>query len=233
MCYPGMILSHDWRFIFLKTRKTAGTSIELSLSTLCGPLDIVTPTWAKEEALLRQGCGPQNYLRHPFVPPRKLRRDGLPMPDRTTDFYNHIPAKLVQAYVGRRIWKRYRKVGFVRNPWDREVSRFLWSEVKDGDRSREGFKRFLQNNDHDDEWNIISLNGQLALDFAGRYESLEEDFARLLVELGYKKSIALAKAKIGFRRPAERDYRHFYDDEAREIVARAQAPLIMAFGYEF
>lgn len=44
-----MILSHDWRFIHLKTHKTAGTSVELSLSALCGPLDIITPTWGPEE----------------------------------------------------------------------------------------------------------------------------------------------------------------------------------------
>jgi len=38
-----MIISHEHKFIFLKTRKTAGTSIELALSHLCGPDDIVTP----------------------------------------------------------------------------------------------------------------------------------------------------------------------------------------------
>lgn len=38
-----MIVSHDLRMIFLKTKKTAGTSLELSLSSLCGPLDVITP----------------------------------------------------------------------------------------------------------------------------------------------------------------------------------------------
>ena len=33
-----MILSHEHKFIFLRTKKTAGTSIELALSELCGPL---------------------------------------------------------------------------------------------------------------------------------------------------------------------------------------------------
>ena len=34
---PKMIVSHEHKFIFLKTKKTAGTSIELALSELCGP----------------------------------------------------------------------------------------------------------------------------------------------------------------------------------------------------
>jgi hypothetical protein len=38
-----MILSHDRRLIFIKTQKTAGSSLELSLSQICGPTDIITP----------------------------------------------------------------------------------------------------------------------------------------------------------------------------------------------
>jgi hypothetical protein len=35
-----MILSHRYRFIFLKTGKTAGTSVEIALSEYCGAEDI-------------------------------------------------------------------------------------------------------------------------------------------------------------------------------------------------
>jgi len=38
-----MIISHKHKFIYIKCRKTAGTSIEMSLSKLCGPQDIITP----------------------------------------------------------------------------------------------------------------------------------------------------------------------------------------------
>ena len=38
-----MIISHKLEIIFLKTRKTAGTSIETLLAAECGPDDIITP----------------------------------------------------------------------------------------------------------------------------------------------------------------------------------------------
>ncbi len=44
-----MILCHKYKFIFVKTKKTASTSIELLLSKICGKKDIITPvselTW--------------------------------------------------------------------------------------------------------------------------------------------------------------------------------------------
>jgi hypothetical protein len=32
-----MIVSHRYRYIFIKTKKTTGTSIEIALSRHCGP----------------------------------------------------------------------------------------------------------------------------------------------------------------------------------------------------
>ena len=53
-----MIISHEHKFIFLKTKKTAGTSIELALSQLCGPDDVIPPITDSDEALRAEGSGP-------------------------------------------------------------------------------------------------------------------------------------------------------------------------------
>jgi hypothetical protein len=45
-----MIVSHEHKFIFLKTKKTAGTSIELALSELCGTDDVIAPLTEIDEA---------------------------------------------------------------------------------------------------------------------------------------------------------------------------------------
>jgi hypothetical protein len=36
-----VIVSHRHRFIFIKTTKTAGTSVEMFLRQFCGPVDLV------------------------------------------------------------------------------------------------------------------------------------------------------------------------------------------------
>ncbi len=45
-----MIVSHKHRFIFLKTNKTAGTSVEIALSKFCGPDDVIPPLIPEDEA---------------------------------------------------------------------------------------------------------------------------------------------------------------------------------------
>src|SRR5258706_13533067 len=59
-----MIISHVYKFIFIKTNKTAGTSIEIALSRFCGDDDVITPISQEDEAIRRSlgYRGPQNYM---------------------------------------------------------------------------------------------------------------------------------------------------------------------------
>ena len=50
-----MIISHKYKYIFLKTNKTAGTSIEIALSKHCDHNDIITPISAEDEAIRKIG----------------------------------------------------------------------------------------------------------------------------------------------------------------------------------
>ena len=89
-----MIISHEHKFIFLKTKKTAGTSIELALSQLCGPGDIITPLTALDEALRAGGRGAQNWRLHGWwqSPRPLLKRRLFKFTAEDYGFYNHMPA---------------------------------------------------------------------------------------------------------------------------------------------
>jgi hypothetical protein len=57
-----MILSSAHRFIFIKGVKVAGTSVEIALSAICGPEDIVCPITPRDELMrLEIDAGARNY----------------------------------------------------------------------------------------------------------------------------------------------------------------------------
>ena len=59
-----MIASFLHNFIFIKTRKTGGTTVEMTLAPHCGPDDIITPIGRDEERLRGNGvplC--RNFMR--------------------------------------------------------------------------------------------------------------------------------------------------------------------------
>ncbi len=58
-----MIINHKYKFIFIKSFKTAGTSLEIALSKFCNKNEIIKPIVKKDELIRRklQYTGPQNY----------------------------------------------------------------------------------------------------------------------------------------------------------------------------
>ena len=61
-----MIISHKHKFIFIKPQKTAGTSVELLLSRICGPEDVITPLGYDPNPNVRE----ENHAK----PPQKYHR---------------------------------------------------------------------------------------------------------------------------------------------------------------
>jgi hypothetical protein len=94
-----VILSFEHRFVFVKGRKVAGTSVEIALSQLCGPGDIVTPIMVPDERLRYAA---RNYSDDPDAERRwleGLRPGAQPAPPPTPRFYNHMPLAEVAARV--------------------------------------------------------------------------------------------------------------------------------------
>lgn len=63
-----MLLSHAHRFVFVRGRKVAGTSLEIGLSTICGQNDIVPPMVAIDERMRQCANGrSRNYSDYPAM----------------------------------------------------------------------------------------------------------------------------------------------------------------------
>jgi hypothetical protein len=232
-----MIISHEHKFIFIKTKKTAGTAIEAALSELCGPADVITP-YREESEQERKGLSPQNYrIEHPLKPKRPLWRKLLGRPERyyhpSVGFYEHMPASLVRTYVGEKVWRDYYKFAFDRNPWDRQVSWYFYKTKSK--RRRPSFERFMQDRcrAYMNNYALYTEGGALAVDFVGRYESLDADLNTVLKQIGVKRRLEVPRTNVTRDRDGSRDYHTLYTDRTRAIVETWYAPEIALLGYGF
>ncbi|MGV1014645.1 MAG: sulfotransferase family 2 domain-containing protein [Methyloceanibacter sp.] len=215
-----MIVSHQHKFIFLKTKKTAGTSIELTLSRLCGPNDVITPLAPIDEAQRVGGRGAQNWRLHGWWrSPRSFwRRPWWSLNAEDYGFYNHMPAQQAKALLNDDgAWRSYFKFAFDRNPWDRQVS-FYYHHYRH-EAEMPTFNDFIHSDRRArlNNFDIYSIDGEIAVDFIGRYEMLREDLKHALEQVGLSLNGDLPLAKATFRRK-ERPYRDYYDGDTREIV---------------
>jgi hypothetical protein len=231
-----MIISHRYKFIFLKTRKTAGTSIEIALSRFCGEKDVITPISPRDEVLRQELSyrGPQNFAvclteaaSHTRLSTRKRVRQ------KQIGYYNHMPAEEIKAITDPVVWDEYFKFCFERNPWDKAVSRYFHAtrnyEV------RPPLLEFLRSEDPNklSNWGIYSIDGEPAVNHVGRYENLEKELERIakLLDLPEQK-ISLPRAKGTFRED-RRHYRDIIGQEERSIIEQICAREIAHFGYSF
>ncbi len=231
-----MIVSHKHKFIFLKTRKTASTSTELFLYPHCGEGDIVTPLTPSEHTRA-VGHRAQNHIRPLWrLDPRPAIARQIPMEGfRLVDFHDHIRAADVREYVGERVWRSYYKFAFDRNVYDRQVSWYRYKTRKPWKRRLwPDFRTFLRTSPERkvDNYQIYTLDGVVAVDFIGRYETLAEDLAQVMATLGLDPLVPLPHAKRG-ERPDEAGYRSYYDDETRQLVESWYPGEIALFGHRF
>jgi hypothetical protein len=216
-----MIISHRYRFIFLRTEKTASTSLTSALRETLG------------DDALHAGLKRPGWAKYSPVHHGALKRN---LPD-LFGLHPHATARQVRRVLGPEIFDSYYKFAVERNPWERQVSLYFHREWKKGngepDFDRDIRSRLYRNTEYVrlNNWSIYAIGENVVADRVLRYERLEDDLAELSETLEFPAPLTLPKLRNYTGERAH--YATFYSDESRRLVARWYAREIQAFDYRF
>jgi len=209
-----MLISHSKQFIFIHIYKVAGTSISKALNRYCDFNPRYINPLKRIQLLL--GIRPKIFI---------------------NDFSPHCTAFDIKSSVPNNIFESYFKFGFVRNPWDWQVSLY-WYALKDTNHHQHDLTKKLGTFDNYLEWRVnedlhlqsdfLYSGENLLVDFVGRFENLQIDFDNVTQRLG------LTQSTLGHYNPtARKDYKEYYNSQTRELVAQAFSKDIEIFNYSF
>ncbi|WP_121631366.1 sulfotransferase family 2 domain-containing protein [Tropicibacter alexandrii] len=228
------LVSHDHRFIFLKTRKTAGTSVEMYLQPFCTPPGTPVEEWG--EAIISD---------HGIVGQRLGRtgRSAPPPPGAVRDtWYSHHAAEDLKAQLPPKVWRRYEKITVVRNPFAKVLSGFFWRNrgqtLSDHpDQLIPRFRKSVRDGNVSDDRKIVFVRGWLRRDkfvpdTVLHAERLGPDLARLTERLGLESSrTSLPVTKSSGNKARVLPLTEWYDDETADIVRDRLDWMFRAGGY--
>lgn len=248
-----MLVSDQYKFIFIHIPKVAGTSVQRGLNeSICNPWELAN--WRIEWFLRRINsyliplsnqkvclANPlynenSNSIKNPIY--NKFINENYPEKA-------HAKALKIKEMVGEEKWDNYFKFAFVRNPWDYVVSMYSYGRRKKQPTTNPLLKqaRIMTFDDYikslvasdafiqqQKDW-ITDEYGKIIVDYVGKFESLTEDYYQILDQVGLPQKplpgMNIDTAKSG------KSYRSFYNYQTQKIIEQKYKDDINLFGYKF
>lgn len=230
-----MIISHKYKFIFIKSFKTAGTSLEVFLSKHCDEKDdilttIYPPVYPHKARnnkgyfnpfpeIVYNGFNLESF-RHTF---RNLYYQDK--------FYSHISAYLIKSRIDNAIWNNYFKFTIERNPWEKVVSYYyMYNKQFNLNLS---FDEFIEREEFPYNYPLYSdKTDNILVDKIIRYENLNEELKEVLSKFNIEFESLNTRAKDNYRKERQ-NYKMYYNNQTKNIVSRYFDKEIQLMGYNF
>ncbi|MEI8340742.1 MAG: sulfotransferase family 2 domain-containing protein [Verrucomicrobiota bacterium] len=240
-----MIISHKYKFIFIRTLKTASTSIENQLYDFLDKGDICS---GLVEGNLVEGLPAKPPLNsHGYFNPFCDSSDKLSILEnlslaltnfsrsrRKLKFHRpHMEAWMIKNRLTPEIWNSYFKFCFERNPFDKTVSRYF-QKIKEGEKFT--FKEYVNAERLPVNYPIYTDRydpDKIIVDYVGHFENLNAELGFIAEKTGlpFEGKIQY-NLKSNFR-PPKLDYREIVDPESRQIIERVFERELRFHNYSF
>lgn len=237
----GMIICHSRQFVLIRPRKVASSSVQAAFVPFLAAGDQIMRLDLSETDPMAPIAASIGYDRRRW--PLVLRQ--------------HSSLARLVTVMGRQVLD-YKIVTLARNPWDRAVSEFFYDTRTQNFRSgsasdqRAAFGFWLRRNaflpplrrliSRLEGGNRISkleqsalcvVQGSFRADHVIFYEDLAGGLQRAGEALRLDLQLPARKAKAGIRSEVSHDWRSFYTDDSRDLLARACKTDIERYGYRF
>lgn len=214
------MVSRRYKCIFIEVPKTGTSSIRAIIGRSVKPhLDIREYRERMKSSF-------------PFDKRDKIQR-------RIGQLYGKTVPHFLKERIGSHVFDNYYKFAFVRNPWARTVSLYRRREgIQLRDKlTFEEFVRWISKSSdtcvhpspkvNQLDW-LLDDSGNVAVDFIGRFERLEEDWAVVARRIGADPVLPHRRAN-----PMKKHYTDYYTTASRDIIGEKFAVDIEYFGYAF
>ena len=147
---------------------------------------------------------------------------------------HHSNISKIKKKLPEQVFQSYFKFGVIRNPWDREASRYKFIKKQKSNEwhkyGQNGFNEYLFKFVELGlvNYDALKIDGKIGVDYIMKFENLQEDFDFVCGRIGIPQKELSHENKTNGKHYAE-----YYDDETRQIVAKKYAKDIKMFGYEF
>jgi hypothetical protein len=227
-----MIVSHKHKFIFIKTAKTAGSSIEIALSKICGHKDIITYR-DKEEYLRDSSNSIRQNVNIPFKYYSKKDWRKLLSERSRKHFNGHDSASRIVQNIDDSIWDNYYKFCFERNPYDKFISWYYWCG---GPNRFITMKKFIESGiaGRVKGKSLYSIDNKIVVDEIYKFEDMESALSNVKEVCMITDEIKMPKKKFkGVQRKDRRHYSEVLGDYERKWITKNYSFELEQFNYEF